>query len=71
MTASAQSRMRAKLGHATTLMYALFHAGLNHMHCRDYAAANAQVDELIALADERGHRTGKQLEPYCGAGFLQ
>ena len=42
------------LGHATTLMYALFHAGLNHMHCPDYAAAIAQVDELIALADDRG-----------------
>jgi predicted ATPase len=41
------------LGHATTLMYALFHAGLNHGHCRDYAAAIAQVDELIALADDR------------------
>jgi predicted ATPase len=41
------------LGHATTLMYALFHAGLNHAHCRDYAAAIAQVDELIALADDR------------------
>jgi predicted ATPase len=41
------------LGHATTLMYALFHAGLNHVHCRDYAAAIAQVDELIALADDR------------------
>jgi tetratricopeptide (TPR) repeat protein len=42
------------LGHATTLMYALFHAGLNHVHCRDYAAAIAQVDELIALADDKG-----------------
>jgi class 3 adenylate cyclase/tetratricopeptide (TPR) repeat protein len=42
------------LGHATTLMFALFHAGLNHMHCPDYAAAIAQVDELIALADDRG-----------------
>jgi predicted ATPase len=41
------------LGHATTLMYALFHAGLNHGHCRDYAAAIAQVDELIVLADDR------------------
>ncbi len=49
------------LGHATTLMYALFHAGLNHMHCRDYAAAIAQVDELIALADDRG-------APYWKAG---
>ena len=26
----------------------------NHISCRNYAAANAQVDELIALADEKG-----------------
>ena len=41
-------------GQATTLMYALYHAGFNHTCCGNYAAANAQVDELIALADERG-----------------
>ena len=41
-------------GQATTLMYALFAAGYNHICCGNYAAANAQVDELIALADERG-----------------
>ena len=41
-------------GQATTLMYALFRAGYNHICCGNYAAANAQLDELIALADERG-----------------
>ena len=41
-------------GHATTLMYALFSAVDSHICCGNYAAANAQVDELIALADERG-----------------
>ena len=41
-------------GQATTLMYALYFAGDSHMCCGNYAAANAQVDELIALADERG-----------------
>ena len=41
-------------GHAATLMYALFQAGFNNMRCGNYAAANAQVDELIALADEKG-----------------
>ena len=40
-------------GHATTLMYALFHAIDNLIRCGNYAAANTQVDELIALADER------------------
>ena len=43
-----------EIGHATTLMYALFWAVVNHIYCGDYAAANAQVDELIALADEKG-----------------
>jgi tetratricopeptide (TPR) repeat protein len=41
-------------GQATTLMYALYFAGDSHMCCGNYAAAHAQVDELIALADERG-----------------
>ena len=41
-------------GHATTLMFALHASGFNHICCGNYAAANAQVDELIALADERG-----------------
>jgi hypothetical protein len=35
-------------------MYALYFAGDCHMCCGNYAAANAQVDELIALADEKG-----------------
>ena len=39
---------------ATTLMFALYAAGFNHIHSGNYAAASAQVDELIALADERG-----------------
>ena len=43
-----------EIGHATTLMYALWFAGQNYTYCRNYAAANAQFDELIALADERG-----------------
>src|SRR5262249_21282160 len=41
-------------GQATTLMFALHIAGFNHLQRRDCAAANAQVDELIALAGERG-----------------
>jgi predicted ATPase len=35
-------------------MFALHAAGFNHICCRDYAAAISQVEELIALADERG-----------------
>jgi predicted ATPase len=42
------------IGQPTTLMYALFHGVVNHMRCGNYAAARMEVDELIALADERG-----------------
>jgi predicted ATPase len=41
-------------GHATTLMYALAFAVHTHSFCRNYITAHAQVDELIALADEKG-----------------
>jgi class 3 adenylate cyclase/predicted ATPase len=41
-------------GQATTLMYVLYAASFNYIYCGNYAAANAQLDELIALADERG-----------------
>jgi predicted ATPase len=45
-------------GHAATLMYALARAAYSYMFCRNYVAAHAQVDELIALADERGKAVG-------------
>jgi predicted ATPase len=41
-------------GHATTLMFALHAAGVNHIYRGNYAAVNAPVDELITLADESG-----------------
>ena len=41
-------------GQTTNLLYALHQAGLTYTACGNYAAANALVDELIALADERG-----------------
>jgi predicted ATPase len=42
------------IGHATTLMYALGYATLlTHIYCGDYAAASAQADEVVALADEK------------------
>ena len=43
-----------EIGHPTTLMFALNASVFYHICCRDYAAAIPQVDELIALADERG-----------------
>jgi tetratricopeptide (TPR) repeat protein len=48
-------------GQATTVMYALYYAAANHIRCGNYAAAHTQVDELIALADERGVRYWKAL----------
>jgi hypothetical protein len=48
-------------GHATTLMYAMYFAGDCHMCYGNYAAANGQVDELVALADERGAPVWKAL----------
>ena len=42
-----------EIGQAATLMYALFHASLPHIVCGNYAAANALLDELIPLADEK------------------
>ena len=44
-----------EIGQAATLMYALFHtAYFAYFHCRNYAATNALLHELIALADEKG-----------------
>jgi len=43
-----------EIGQAATQMFALVYAGWSHIHCRDYAAAKAQLQELVALADETG-----------------
>ena len=43
-----------EIGQAATLMYALFHGSLPHMWCGSYAAARANVHELVVLADEKG-----------------
>jgi predicted ATPase len=43
-----------EIGQAATLMYALSFTSLTHMHCGNYAAANAQSDEAVALANEKG-----------------
>ena len=41
-------------GQAATLMYALLVTSLTHILCGNYATANAQTYEVIALADEKG-----------------
>jgi hypothetical protein len=43
-----------EIGHAATLMYAHGHAPFTHICCGNYATANAHVDEVVALADEKG-----------------
>jgi hypothetical protein len=35
-------------------MFALYAVGGNHAFCGDYTAANTLLDELVALAGERG-----------------
>jgi class 3 adenylate cyclase/predicted ATPase len=42
------------IGQAPTLMYALVHALLIHIQCGDHAAAGAETDELVTLANEKG-----------------
>ncbi|MBR1211990.1 adenylate/guanylate cyclase domain-containing protein [Bradyrhizobium sp. JYMT SZCCT0180] len=42
------------IGQATTLMFALSHVPLTCIQCGDYAAAIAQADEVVKLADEKG-----------------
>jgi hypothetical protein len=44
-----------ELGHAATLMYALAHTAMAaRIPCGSYSAAKAQLDELAALAGEKG-----------------
>jgi class 3 adenylate cyclase/predicted ATPase len=42
------------IGQAASLIYALVLTSLTHIHCGNYAVANAQLDEVVALADEKG-----------------
>ncbi len=42
-----------KIGHAATLMFALFWASWHHMNYGAYAEAESLLDELAALADEK------------------
>jgi class 3 adenylate cyclase/predicted ATPase len=43
-----------EIGQAATLMYALSLTSTTHAFRGNYTAANAQLDELVALADEKG-----------------
>jgi class 3 adenylate cyclase/predicted ATPase len=50
-----------EIGQAATLMYALHHGSLTHIYCGNYVTANAEADELVALADEKGSLFWKTL----------
>jgi predicted ATPase len=43
-----------EIGQAATLMYALGHTPFTYFQCGNYAKARAVIDELVALADEKG-----------------
>jgi predicted ATPase len=43
-----------EFGHVPTMLVALFWGSLTQLQCRDYARANAQLGELVALANEKG-----------------
>ena len=43
-----------EISHAATLIYALIITSFNHALCGSYAAAIAQLDEAVALAEEKG-----------------
>jgi predicted ATPase len=43
-----------EIGQAFPLMHALAHTLFIHLQCGDHAAANAESDELLALANEKG-----------------
>jgi predicted ATPase len=43
-----------EIGHAATLIFALWHASFTETLCSNYAQASAHLDEAIALANEKG-----------------
>jgi class 3 adenylate cyclase/predicted ATPase len=47
-------RVAREIGHSATLMYVLNFSAWTHIHCGNYTAANALIDEFGALKDETG-----------------
>ena len=47
-------RNAREIGQAATLMHALFHASIPHTLCGNRAAAAAQAQELVAMAEDKG-----------------
>jgi predicted ATPase len=42
------------INHVATLMYTLHNTSLAHIWCGSYGTANAQLDEVVSLADQKG-----------------
>jgi class 3 adenylate cyclase/predicted ATPase len=42
-----------EIGQAATLFYGLTLTSLTHVHCGNYGTANAQLEEVVALAEEK------------------
>ena len=59
-----------QLGKAATLMYALWHTSVTQIECGNYTAATAQLEEAIALADEKGAAFWKGLATMVGGRVL-
>jgi class 3 adenylate cyclase/predicted ATPase len=57
-------------GQAATLMYALAHAPFTHFWSGNYAAANTQIEEGLALADEKGASLWKAIGMMNQGGVL-
>jgi predicted ATPase len=61
-----------EIGQAATLMYRLVHAPFTYLQCGSYATAKSDIDELVALADEKGtwRSTGSTVwAPLCLANL--
>ena len=43
-----------EIGQAVSLMYALLHTSPTYIYCGSYQTASTQLDEVVALANERG-----------------
>jgi predicted ATPase len=57
-------------GQAGTLMHTLLWTSITHTLCGNYAGANALLDELAALADEKGAALWKPLRMMHQGGLL-
>jgi predicted ATPase len=47
-------KVAREIGHSATLMYVLNFSAWTHIHCGNYAAATALIDEFAALKDQTG-----------------